>query len=216
MSDTAANYQTLKNAKNAVQRMTEIELGLQQVQQETGKILGEVIKSTNKALSELEGRLNTAAEVLDAVVDLYGAEAVRAAVAAARQARYDKGVADQQLDITNKIASNNLTEAELVTENSLVVFKELDVDGKEVQFSRVQFFVSSLQPSFREEVLGKSKGYQIKGERFAFEVAEVYTLVAHTQTPADMDVLTGQLETVSVMGNSTPVAEVSQMTSQAE
>jgi hypothetical protein len=184
VSETVANL-AQKNARNALQRVD----GLEQEQEKQGRMITHVIKAVNESLGNLNGGLDTitkqlvgVAEVLDAVVRVLGSETIDKVVNEQRAIKAETRITAMKDQLTQLITAGTVKPSENVAENSLMVFKEYDKDGKELPHSRVQFTAAELQPQFRGELMGKGAGTRITSSAGnSFELLEVYEVIAPPQ-----------------------------------
>lgn len=173
-AETKANL-AQKNARNALQRIQALE----------GAVQG-VLTATNNALGEAEGRLAQLAEVLDAVVESQGAEAINVILTEKRRSRAQQKQERDAMEIKEKVLNGKLKAVATVGETSVLVFKELDKDGQALEFSRVQTSALLLVPKVRGETLGKTIGHKVTntGSEHTFEIMEIYDPVPQTPEAA--------------------------------
>ena len=170
MSETIQKY---KQARNAIERMDAIE-----------QLIPKLIEATNRSLGQLNDQLAGAVEIVDAVVQILGEEAVSRAVSETRLVRAKETAKNQEAAIAKGVEAGQLKKTETVTPTSYIVFKEYDKEGTELAVSRFQSSLKNLQPKVREELAGKTVGYKVKVEgEHSFEVMEIYEVVPTSELP---------------------------------
>jgi hypothetical protein len=192
MSETVANH-AAKSARNALQRVEETLKRVDTLEQ----IIPKLVDATNNAVGQLQSQLSQAVETLDAIIGILGPDAVSTAVLEARQTRAVNNSEQQKAKLAEEVAAGRVKVVDVVTEKSLLVFKETGKDGAEVVPSRVQFAATQLKPEFREQLLGKGAGASITDAEngHTFEITEILEPVEGSPEPAHAPVSAETVET---------------------
>jgi hypothetical protein len=171
--ETKQNISAQKAARSAMQRVEQLE-----------QIVPQIIRATQQT----QAQFSQSIEILDAVVQILGPEAVEKAIAENRRERAKLTVADQLKKLEEDLASGALVKVDSITENSLIVFSESTPDGKPLDPDRTQLNFSTLVPQFKEELLLKGPGAKITSPNGnTFEVMEVYDVVPEDQRPKPVE-----------------------------
>lgn len=136
----------------------------------------------SRALVGIESRmgqqgnlLNRMSRVLNAVVELVGADEVQVAVDRAAQEEAAQRATAEKAALDNAIADGYVMPADSITELSIIVGHETDDKGNLVGTGRQQVAFRTIDPGSQEELLGKKVGDKVKtpvgGE---FEIKEIY------------------------------------------
>jgi len=188
-SNTEAHLAS-KNARNAVQRVTELERqvkaledALQSIADSSNKVVQTVIDSTNNALKDIHAKVDAMSELVRATVDVVGLDSVGETLAQNRSGDDERNRVAQTKQIADGLANGELKAADAIGETSYLVFTEKGKDGQPLQFgARKQFAVSQVMPEFRASLMGKGVGATITSTSgHTFEVVEFYDVV---QKPA--------------------------------
>jgi hypothetical protein len=152
--------------RNALQRIETLENDLQSV-----------VGAIQKALQSIDGKINTHAEILDALANEVGPESINAAIAAGRVTRATEHAAASKAALEKALADGELAVAETVTESSVIVGVEYDKNGEAVPPGYVQLGMNTVKPEFQEKMLGQKAGFKFDTADGSFEVTGVYTVL---------------------------------------
>lgn len=138
-------------------------------------------------LSSMPSRLTNVEEVLEATAHLIGQEKVAALVAELKKTRRETEIQAEKMAIVEGTTNGYVVAADAVTEDSLIVLHETMPNGEDVMGGRVQVGFRELTDNFKNELLGKSVGYESSTPRGGkIVIKEIYTVdqekaMAHLQ-----------------------------------
>lgn len=137
--------------------------------------------------SSMVARQGTAelASLLEAVVELLGAETVDAKVKEIAERKQLENLARAEAALAAGLEKGELVKADKVSEVSVIVGKEIDEKGEVIFPGKVQLQTSAIKPEFKEKLLGQGVGTVIDAPRGKFEVMAIYDVVAKPETPAE-------------------------------
>jgi uncharacterized protein YoxC len=170
-----------KNVRNAVQRVE----ALEERTDVLGKDLGQIADSANKVFGDINRELTTIKELLRAVAEVAGMDAVEQVVTQNRTKDDELNTQKMAEQIDSGLSNGDLVPATEVRENSLIVFLEKDKDGKSLQFgARKHFMASQLLPEFRAQLANKGIGATVTAQNGnVFEVTAVYDVALKVASP---------------------------------
>lgn len=144
-------------------------------------------KAVNQGFQELGGKVDGLQNLVECLVQLVGPEVVMAAMA--ERERKEMEARDQQFAdaLKEAVAAGVMVASEAVKPEGLVVGQNTK-DGQPVGTGRVQIAVARMEPTVRDQLLGKPVGTVVEttaGTRF--EVTEIYEKAPPkaATTPAD-------------------------------
>lgn len=165
-TETQTNISAQKNARNALQRVEQLE-----------DTIPKVISSFSQALNQLQQQVTNAVEVLDAAISLLGPEQVQKTVVDARVTRARAEAESQKGQIAELVADGTLLADQVVTDKSIVVGQETREDGTLIEPGWFQHQFSQIKPEFQKELLGKGPGTEFKtANGNTYKLLEVYTV----------------------------------------
>lgn len=136
-----------KKTKDALSRIQALEESIPQI-----------IQGVNGAFGRMGAQVNHLQEVLDAIGEVVGEDAVQNALSDMRLRRAVKEAEEQKAAVDASLKNGDLKVVEVIGEKSLVVGVENDKDGKAIGAGRVQFYFTTARPEFQEKLLGKGVG----------------------------------------------------------
>lgn len=97
--------------------------------------------------------------------------------------------------VENMVESGQLTSTDKVTQDSLIVARELNKQG-EVENPRIQFLVGRLVEELQNKFLGKEVGYLVKSEddKLDLEIMEIYNVTTEQISAQQQTEETGQTD----------------------
>lgn len=125
----------------------------------------------------LKTSLANLVEVLNAVITLGGddfAEKVQAKVEEIQMNRAKAQVESQKAQLAKYVADGVLTVTGQIGEDSILVLREISLEGKEIGTGWVQLNVAQFVPDIRQKMIGQSVGYVIDMPNGKIEVIEAY------------------------------------------
>lgn len=166
MSNALSKMSLRAQARGAIERITSVENDVIQA-----------VKAMDQLAKTIEQRLAATEEVLSAVVQHMGADAVQEAVVAERMRKAQETSDREKAALEQAVVDGYCLPADFITEKSIIVGCETDKDGKVMGVGRHQLAFSTVAPQFQEQLLGKGAGTKIKtpieGE---FEVLSVFAV----------------------------------------
>jgi hypothetical protein len=169
-----------KVKKSVLDRVGNIEAALQNL-----------IEQINKSFSTLDQQVSMVRELIGAVVDVVGVEAVKEAVEASRVAAalaQTKAMTDARdaavAALESGIANGEIVAADEIGPRSVIVGVEADAEGKEMAPGRAQLLFSGVKPEFQGQLLGKGVGtVLVTPAGGTFTVQGVYTFTEKALEP---------------------------------
>ena len=141
---------------------------------EMEKYLGKLTGAVNQQGQQL----NVTNEVLNAIVELFGAKEVQDRVEENRRKAAEAQAESERANVATLVTEGRLVVTETVEADAFLVGREFEKDVL-VHPGRVQFAVAQIKPEHQEALKGKSVGYSFEvtpgGRRF--EVVEIYRVV---------------------------------------
>jgi hypothetical protein len=135
--------------RNALERIAALEADL------SGLMSG-----VQNALTELERRVMTASEVIDAVVRVVGQETVEASVLAARDERAAAAAVQAKEGLDKALEAGQVVPGTVIGDNSIIVGVESDKDGVALKPGYIQLSMAGVKPEFKEKMVGQSAGFK--------------------------------------------------------
>lgn len=137
--------------------------------------LARVLFGINQRFQASDQRLTTLEDLVEALVNLQGAQDVHAFVNEKRVERAREASAKEQASLEEGISDGFVLKAASVGDKSIIVGKYTDVEGKVIEPGRAQLVIPGVQPQFKELLIGKTPGAILdlpNGEKF--ELTEIY------------------------------------------
>lgn len=116
------------------------------------------LAQANSSLNNLAGRLGENAEILNALVELFGQDIVSQRVNENRLKRATEQAEEQKAGIAEGVKKGLLVPATVVGEKTLIVTEVKDKDGNVEPPGRLQMEAAKLTPAFRPLFEGKGVG----------------------------------------------------------
>lgn len=165
---------TNKKVKSALERIDQLEGDLGEVQ----GMIQNLLMATNQVLSNFENRINVQAELIEALGLLAGPEKLAETVNQIKAKKVNDALANAKKALEVAVEQGKVVPVDAITEKSLIIGAEFDADGIEVAPGRMQITFQSLLPQFKEELLGKGVGAEVKTPSGgSFKVSEVYEVL---------------------------------------
>lgn len=159
--------------KGALERIKDLE-GQNQV----------LTQSFYELINQSNQRFNQNAEVLNALVELTGKDAVQAKLEELRKQRDADRVAAAEAQIKSQLEAGTLEPTDVITDVSTIVGVEYDKEGTPVPPGRIQVPFLSVLPQLQEKLLGKGPGERVEtAVGTLFEVLEIYNAVVPPPAP---------------------------------
>jgi len=145
-SETVANL-ALKAVKQLAERTHVLE-----------KTQSELVQAINQTVSHMQAQQAQGAEILNALVALAGDEKVAETMKSNRKAAKEKQAENERTEIDSAVAQGILRPEDTVTDRSVIVCRETDKDGNEIEaWARFQL-PQSVKPEFLGKFVGKKVG----------------------------------------------------------
>lgn len=128
----------------------------------------------------LKSALANIVEVLNGIIRASGEDfptKLQAAVKADRDARTAEQVAREKAQLDSMVESGALQPADVVSETSVVVGREFNLEGELLGSGRTQVMFNQFTPESQEKVKGQGIGFVIEVATGKFEVTEIYNIV---------------------------------------
>lgn len=151
-----------------------------------------LVQGVQAAVNEINQKLNTISEVLDAVVTLNGAEKVQQQMADTRRQRAEERAKASKDALDNALLEGTIEQIEKIEDGATITGVEYDKEGKPLPPGYVQLPFDTVKPEFKEKMLGQGVGFKFETEPGGtFEVTGVYKSVpqseAPDETPSDLE-----------------------------
>jgi len=173
MTNTPPKQGVRARERNALERISALEGDL-----------GSLFSAVQNAVGELEKRIVTASEVIDAMVRVLGQDVVEQAVITAREERAAEAAVKAKEGLDKALAAGQLKPIEKIAEDSIITGVESDKDGVPLKPGYVQLQVSGVKPEYKEPMIGQGVGYKFNTtEGNTFEVTGVYAPVPQPEVP---------------------------------
>jgi hypothetical protein len=172
--NTPAKQGVRARERNALERITAIETDLQSI-----------VGAIQQALQGIEGKVSAQAEILEAVVQEIGAEQINSRIEAAREVRAAEHAEKSKAALEKALADGDLVPAEAIDNNTVIVGKEFDKDGKILGAGYVQLGFNTIKPEFQEKLLGQKTGFVFNTADGTFEVTGIFNVTDKGETPAE-------------------------------
>ena len=173
MTNTPPKQGVRARERNALERIAALE----------GDLSG-LMSGVQNAITELERRVMTASEVIDAVVRIVGQETVEAAVIAARDERAATAATQAKEGLEKALAAGQLVPGTVIGDASVIVGVECDKDGAAIKPGYIQLSMQGVKPEFKEKMLGQAVGFKFDTvDGNTFTVNGVYEAAPPKMTP---------------------------------
>jgi hypothetical protein len=179
------NLSQRKQVKSALERIEALE-----------QTTNQIVMGVNEALNSQGGRLEGVANIVEAVVELFGAEVVDAKIKEIADRKTLQNMENAKKALEAGVADGRLVKADAISEKSLVVGRETKADGEVIFPGRVQLTFNGIRPEFQEKLKGQAPGFTVETPAGGkFEVLEVYDIIekapeapaAEAATPEALD-----------------------------
>ena len=137
--------------------------------------LARVLFGINQRFQASDQRLITLEDLVEALVNLQGAQDVQAFVNEKRVERAHEAAAKEKASLEEGITDGFVLKAASVGDKSIIVGKYFNAEGKVIEPGRAQLVIPGVQPQFKELLIGKTTGTVLdlpNGEKF--ELTEIY------------------------------------------
>ncbi len=169
------NLSQRKQVRSALERID----GLEQE-------LPRIVLAINEALEGAGQRVGQLANIVEAVVELFGADTVDAKIKEIADRKITANLERAKQALADGLEKGDLLKADAIGEKALVVGRELDKDGNVVFPGRVQLTFAGIKPEFQEKLKGQGVGTIIETPAGGkFEVLEVYDVVEKAPPAAE-------------------------------
>lgn len=156
-----------KQIKSALERIDDVE-----------QELPRIVAAVNEVLAGQNQRTAELAAILEAAVELLGAETVDAKVKEISERKVTQDLEKAQAALVAGLADGQLVKAEVIGEQTLVVGREFKEDGELVFPGRIQLTFAGIRAEFQAKLKGQGVGFTVETvDGGWFEVLEVYDVV---------------------------------------
>lgn len=167
MSNIKKHLSTNNKVKGALERIEQLE-----------NDFPNLVEAMNSVLNQMSAKTTAVEEILEAVVREIGSEKIADLIVTIRKEKMAAEVAQAKAAIEKALAEGSIEPAEMVSERSLIVGKEVDKDGKQVGPEQVQLPYFQVKPEFQDKLLGQGVGYKMETSTGGtFEVLGIYNVV---------------------------------------
>lgn len=155
-----------KKAKGLEDRMKDIETGFSRL-----------VVGIDQRMNNIGQALAQNSEVIEAIIEHVGADAINDIVESKRLERAEKAALAEQEALTQAIADGYVTPVDVIAEDSFIVGLEFQANDKPLGTGRQQVAFESLSATAKTELLGKPLGTVVKTPvGGTFQVKEIYKL----------------------------------------
>jgi len=159
-----------QRTRNAIERLDAVENSVTQI-----------IQAINQSMGNMNNQISGVTEVLDAVVALFGVDAVQNQVVEARKARQQEQSDAQMKQVEELKKQGVLVPQDKVEEQSLLVGRETTKDGQVVHPGRFQHHFAQIQKEVSAKMLGQAVGFKVETPAGGhWEILEIYKIVPKT------------------------------------
>ncbi len=172
----------MSNRESLRQKAGKNMLKIEAVQDElkrTQKGVAQIVNSFNEVLRQVDLRVTAISEVIDAIVAVVGHDKVNYAIEKNRKEALKKKQAEEEVFLKDSLEAGDLREAndEPVGEQSYLVGRSLDAEGKETPPGRMAFWFGHVLADFKEKLLGEKVGVIVSTPSdVSFELTEHYVV----------------------------------------
>lgn len=146
--------------------------------------LGSLFTAVQSAVGELEKRIVTAAEVIDAIVRVLGQDVVEKSVIDAREERAAKAAVEAKEGLNKALEAGQVVATETIEDDSIITGVEADKDGVELKPGYVQLSLTGVKPEYKEKMVGQQVGFKFEtAEGGTFSVTGIYKSVPQEAAP---------------------------------
>jgi len=164
------NQSLRQRTRNAIERLDAVENSITQM-----------VQAINQSMGNLNNQISGVTEVLDAVVSLFGVEAVQNQVIETRKSRQQEQSDAQVKQVEELKKQGVLVSQDKVEEQSLLVGRETTKDGQVVHPGRFQHHFSQIQKEVSAKMLGQAVGFKVETPAGGhWEILEIYKIVPKT------------------------------------
>lgn len=174
MGTTERQMSLRKKANDAMSRLDSVESQVDDLRATQNQL----VMGVNRALSKVDQDNQQAREMLDAVIQLMGPEEVTRVLAENRLARMVAEAEQTKAAIAKALESGDLVKADKISENTLVVGRDLKADGSEAPPGYTALPMPRIDKPFQDKLLGQTVGFSVDTkDGCKFEVRELYNPV---------------------------------------
>jgi hypothetical protein len=172
-NQTPAKQGVRARERNALERIASLE----------GDLSG-LATGVQSAITELEKRIVTAAEVIDAIVRTLGQDVVEGAVIAAREERAAKAAVEAKEGLDKALEAKQVVPADKIEDDSIITGVESDKDGVALKPGYVQLSMAGVKAEYKDKMLGQSVGFKFDTtDGNTFTVTGIYASVPQPEVP---------------------------------
>lgn len=162
--NTHGNPSLRQRTKNALERID----GLEQQ-------MVKLIEGLNTAFDQINRKLGTLEDSLEAVVTILGVETVAQSITEIRLKRAEDAATQEKEKIKALVEAGIYATAETVSDKSIVVGRESDAEGKISPPGFVKADFRDIKPELKEKFLGQTVGFKLEtSPGQTFELLEIY------------------------------------------
>ena len=173
--------------KSALERIADLEAF---VEGDLQKVVGAI----DQALQTQQVQTRQLATVIQALVEILGAETVDAKIKELEAAKQAKALEDAKAALEDALLKGLVAKAEAVSEQSLLVGFETDAEGQVLAPGRAQISYASLNPTYKEKFLGLTAGEKVTLDNGnTFNLTEIYGALPQPEV-SEAEVVTEQAE----------------------
>jgi Tfp pilus assembly protein PilX len=170
---TPAKQGVRARERNALERITSLEGDM-----------GSLFSAVQSAVGELEKRIVTAAEVIDAIVRVLGQDVVEKSVIDAREERAAKSAVDAKEGLNKALEAKQVVPADKIVDDSIITGVESDKDGVALKPGYVQLSMAGVKTEYKDKMLGQSVGFKFDTtDGNTFTVTGIYASVPQPEVP---------------------------------
>jgi hypothetical protein len=186
------NLSQRKAVKSALERIDSLE-------QDMMNLAGGI----NEAMIQANNRMTGLAKIIEAVVELFGAETVDAKIKEVEKRNQDAALDAAKKALEDGVSKGDLQKTDVVGDRTLIVGREFDKEGNLIPPGRVQLMFAGVRPEFQEKIKGQSAGFSVETPSGGkFEIMDLYTVIERAPEP----VATDAVEAVAAAVEAAPVA----------
>lgn len=154
--------------KTIVERVTDLE-----------KAFPQLIEAINDSMKR---RIDPLVKPLNALVEMMGRDQVLAKMQELQERQQTEEMEAKKSQLQAAVADGRIVKKDSISEASLIVATETDVNGKTIHPGRFHVNFGDIAPQFQEKLLGKRAGVKVEipGGAGVFEVQEVYEFAPAT------------------------------------
>jgi hypothetical protein len=167
-----------KQVRSALERIDAIEAELPKL-----------IAGINEALMNEDNRRRQLAGIIEAIVEILGAETVDGKVKEISDRQTMARLEQAKAALVAGLEEGKVVKVVDISEQSLIVGRELDSKGEVIFPGQLQLTYTGVKPEYQEKLLGQAAGFVLQTDSGTFEVLEVYDIVEPAPAPASEAVI---------------------------